>query len=61
MMTTILITLIVASWVAVAVVGAQAYLLGEEVGLVDNRSKSFEAIPVTDRPKNYAGRRWPNQ
>ncbi len=61
MMTTILITLIVAGWVAVAVVGTQTYFLGEQTKPIHERnwrSESFEAIavPITGQPTNYAAR-----
>lgn len=61
MMTTILVALFVAGWVAAAVVGTQTYFLGEQSKLIHERnwrSASFEAIaiPITGQPTNYATR-----
>lgn len=61
MMTTILITLIVAGWVAVAIIGTQTYFLGEQTKPIHERnwrSESFEAIavPITGQATNYATR-----
>ncbi|MEL6353844.1 MAG: hypothetical protein AAFR58_19120 [Cyanobacteria bacterium J06627_28] len=60
-MTTILISLFVVGWTAVAILGTQAYFLGEQSKPIHERnwnSASFEpiAVAVTNQPTNYATR-----
>jgi len=61
MMTTILVSLFVVGWAAVAILGTQAYFLGEQSKPIHERnwrSESFEAIAVTvtNQPTDYAAR-----
>ncbi|MEO0768276.1 MAG: hypothetical protein AAFY72_02405 [Cyanobacteria bacterium J06649_4] len=61
MMTTILVSLFVVGWVAVALIGTQAYFLGEQSKPIHERnwrSASFEqlAVVVTNQPTDYANR-----
>lgn len=61
MMMTILIALFVIGWVAAAVIGTQAYFLGEQSKPIHERnwrSESFEQIAttVTGQATDYANR-----
>ncbi len=58
---TILISLIVVGWVAAAVIGTQAYFMGEQSKPIHERnwrSESFEkmAVAVTGQTTDYANR-----
>jgi hypothetical protein len=61
MMMTILVSLIVVGWVAAAVIGTQAYFMGEQSKPIHERnwrSESFEkmAVAVTGQATDYATR-----
>ncbi|NJK50375.1 hypothetical protein HC931_21635 [Candidatus Gracilibacteria bacterium] len=58
---TLVICLLIVGWVAAAVIGTQAYFLGEQTKPIHNRnwkSESFETIAksVTGRDIDYANR-----
>ena len=60
-MPTVLISLFVIGWAAAAILGTQAYFLGEQSKPIHERnwnSDSFEpiAVAVTNQPTNYATR-----
>ncbi len=61
MMSAVLISLFAIGWVAVAVIGTQAYFLGEQTKPIHERnwrSESFEQLArtVTGQPTDYAVR-----
>lgn len=60
-MTILLVSLIVVGWAAAAMLGTQAYFLGEQSKPIHERnwnSDAFEAIAlvVTNQPTDYANR-----
>ncbi len=59
MLTAILISLFATGWVAAAVIGTQAYFMGEQTKPIHERnwrSESFEQLArtITGQPTNYA-------
>ncbi|MGL5795460.1 MAG: photosystem II protein, Psb35-related [Waterburya sp.] len=60
-MTTLLIAVLIIGWIAAAVIGTQAYFLGEQTKPIHERnlkSESFEQLAksVTGRETNYSER-----